>query len=724
MSEANEVGSDAGDASEQPLSPSSDSAGETRWEQRSGWIAETAEPAASTPPVAPPPTRPVRTRSRIVAAATGESTDPTPVRPAAATADNGADASIDLTTPTPPALPPPIGGHPADPTPELVDLRSHEVRSLLEDGVSTASETDASPSGPGSPAPSASPVSQKWGASRPAATVEPSPVRIEEPVPESKYGPSLVSLSDATDPGLLLTPVLAPTPDPEPEVVPAPSVPSAALSEEQVEEVRSQDSPDESEAAAASAAAVPSTRPGGPTTTGDRPKPGPRPTGEPVTSKFGMAPVPMEPTPPEAGADVPPAEVATRSLAPVGGPPATIENESSGNSRLLTSGLFIVALALSVAAGILGALWQRERSTNEDLRAEMVALAEADPNEAADIEALLDQNRTLELQNQELQRERDELQTLVAPVPEGRISEIDVPFVPAQVDEFRDRLIAVDANGEYAVWGTGVAGGITDSGTVAGPPSSMFAHRDNAWIATEQGGIEVISLIDGSDVLAIATAEVSLIVPSSRTVWSFVPGSRELRRHRETNGNVRATVTLPVEIRELSSGAGAIWALGEDGLVYRVNTADLTVAPIPAGQEVVSIAAGTDALWALSAADGSLRRVDAVSGEVLVTVPVGRDPIAVEFSGESVWVALRSGETLIEVDTRTAAVVSRTSLPGVPLDVTSGSTGVLVTLEGDVPLVRVASIGGDEATTLLESDAEAAGDDAAADGTEDAATDG
>ena len=132
--------------------------------------------------------------------------------------------------------------------------------------------------------------------------------------------------------------------------------------------------------------------------------------------------------------------------------------------------------------------------------------------------------------------------------------------------------------------------------------------------------------------------------------------------------------------------------LGEDGIVYRVNTADFTLSPLSAGQEVISIAAGADALWSLSAADGSLRRLDAVSGEVLVTVPVGRDPIDAVVSGNSVWVALRAGSTLVEVDARTSAVVSRTTLPGPPTKLTRGETGVLVTMTGETPLVRVASV--------------------------------
>ena len=88
---------------------------------------------------------------------------------------------------------------------------------------------------------------------------------------------------------------------------------------------------------------------------------------------------------------------------------------------------------------------------------------------------------------------------------------------------------------------------------------------------------------------------------------------------------------------------------------------------------------------------------------------MGRDPIDAVFAGNSVWVALRSGSSLIEVDTRTSAVVSRTTLPGEPTALHQGDMGVFVTMDGDVPLVRVSSL-------LTDAEAEEAAADDAAEG--------
>ena len=367
--------------------------------------------------------------------------------------------------------------------------------------------------------------------------------------------------------------------------------------------------------------------------------------------------------------------------------------EQPRSSRRLRSGpvLLLLATALAVASGVLGALWVRERDANEELRLQLEQIQGADDLAAAEIQALSDQIGTLEIRNEQLAQQLQEAQSLVAPVPEGRLSIIDIPFDPVFVDEVRGQFIALGSTGQYVVWGSGVDQQITDSGVVDGTPTGLYAARDQAFVSTDAGQVMVLSLTGGEDGVPITTGRLSGLAQENRQFWGFAPEAGELRRYRSTNGRLTTSVAVPTVVSELTVGAGAVWALGEEDTIYRVNTADFTLTPISAGQDLVAITAGPDALWTLSAADGSLRRVDAVSGEVLVTVPVGRDPIDAEFSGNSIWVALRSGSTLVEVDTRTSAVVSRTSLPAEPVGLSPGETGVLVTLDAEDPLVRVAS---------------------------------
>jgi hypothetical protein len=360
-----------------------------------------------------------------------------------------------------------------------------------------------------------------------------------------------------------------------------------------------------------------------------------------------------------------------------------------------SSGFVLLALAtvLALVSGVLGALWLRERSVAEDLRVE---LDEAQVVEEVavdtDVDDLNDEIRTLQLQNEELQTKLNDASALVLELPAGRLTEIVVPFTPIFADEENDRLIAMSEQGEYVVWADGADGAITDSGLLGGTPTGLFAAARKAWISTDAARIEIVSLTNEEGLPAVEFGPTEFLAAEERAYWTYDTTSGDVVRLRKGDGDITAAVSVPSRVVDLTIGAGSVWALGEDGRVYRINTADFTVQGIDAGTDLISVTAGPDALWTLSAADGSLRRVDAVSGEVLVTVPVGRDPIDATFAGSSVWVALRSGTSLIEVDTRTSAVISRTALPGVPTALHQGDSGVFVTMEGDVPLVRVASL--------------------------------
>lgn len=377
--------------------------------------------------------------------------------------------------------------------------------------------------------------------------------------------------------------------------------------------------------------------------------------------------------------------------------PALIDREPEQRGN--RSGLILLVLAtmLAVLSGVLGAFWLRERSAAQDLRDELELVSAADDVSTAGLSDLNDEIRTLRFQNDELQTRLDEMSALVLELPAGRVTEVAVPFTPVFADEVADdgfeRLIAVSSDGEYVVWADGVDGSITGSGSLTGSPTGLFAATSKAWITTDSATIDVVSLLpDGEGLPTVDFGPVSFVAPEDRAYWTYEPASGDVVRLKKSDGGVTASAKVPVPVVDLTIGAGSVWALGDDGRVYRINTADFTVQAIDAGADLISITAGPDALWTLSAADGSLRRVDAVSGEVLVTVPVGRDPIDATFAGSSVWVALRSGTSLIEVDTRTAAVISRTALPGEPTALHQGDSGVFVTLEGDVPLVRVASL--------------------------------
>lgn len=395
------------------------------------------------------------------------------------------------------------------------------------------------------------------------------------------------------------------------------------------------------------------------------------------------------------------------------GPPLTVSREVSATTStyqqdreamlpqeskrrgFFSGALLLVAVALAVVSGVLGALLLNARSQADELRAELIAAEESATQAASEVAStgdLVDDLRTLELENERLEQQIADMSALVNELPAGRVSEIDVPFVPVFADEENGRLIAIDETGAYVVWGEGADGPITDSGQAGGPPTGLFASRRKAWISTELNQVEIVTLANEDGNPTVEYGPTRFLVAEELGYWTYNSERQEIARLRKSDGGVTETVSVPTDVVDMTIGAGSVWALGDDGRVHRLNTADFTLQPIEAGESLISISAGPDSLWTLSAADGALRRVDPVTGEVLVTVPVGRDPIDAVFAGNSVWVALRSGASLIEVDTRTSAVVSRTTLPSTPVALHRGDSGVFVAMDAEVPLVRVSSL--------------------------------
>ena len=359
--------------------------------------------------------------------------------------------------------------------------------------------------------------------------------------------------------------------------------------------------------------------------------------------------------------------------------------------------LLALATALAVLSGLLGALWLRERSTVSELRAELGEVV--DTPAAGDEVFEQPENTEAQLQDEidDLQRENDDLEqqlanmsALVLELPPGSVTEIDAPFVPTFADEQDGRLVAVGESGRFAVWGEGSDGPITETGELAGNPTGLFISRNRAWISTEATGIGVLTLANDADPTFVDYSPARFLAEEERGYWTYNEDRSQVARVNKADGSVTNSVSVPSAVVDMTIGAGSVWALGEDGLVYRINTADFTVQALDLGDAIISVTASPDTLWALSASEGALLRVDPVSGEVLVTVPVGRDPVDAAFAGNSVWVGLRAGQALIEVDTRTSAVVSRTVLDAQPLAVHQGDVGVFVTME-DGPLILVSS---------------------------------
>jgi|GEM_PF-6090893 len=316
-----------------------------------------------------------------------------------------------------------------------------------------------------------------------------------------------------------------------------------------------------------------------------------------VSSDVGAAEAPHPPAEfePSGTAEIPaPTENLNLTIAPIQHAmlPAVAEPESGRNR----TGLVLLAMAtvLAVLSGVLGALWLRERSTVADLRAQLTEVSATDDVAEQGFESLNNEVRTLRLQNDQLQQQLNDMSALVLELPEGRVTEIAVPFTPLFADEENGRLIAIGESGEYITWGEGADGVITDSGSVSGTPTGLFAATRKAWVSTEAGRIDVLSLVAGEPGLAsVEFGPTAFMAAEERGYWTYNAASSEVVRLRKSDGGITDSVSVPVPVVDLTIGAGSVWALGDDGRVYRINTADLTVQPIEAGTRTSAVVSRT-----------------------------------------------------------------------------------------------------------------------------------
>jgi streptogramin lyase len=70
----------------------------------------------------------------------------------------------------------------------------------------------------------------------------------------------------------------------------------------------------------------------------------------------------------------------------------------------------------------------------------------------------------------------------------------------------------------------------------------------------------------------------------------------------------------------------------------------------PGDSEIVGLAAGSGAVWAVSHDRRTLLRVDPRSGRVARRIKVSSDPHGVAFGSGVVWVALYHQSTIVRVD--------------------------------------------------------------------------
>jgi hypothetical protein len=191
---------------------------------------------------------------------------------------------------------------------------------------------------------------------------------------------------------------------------------------------------------------------------------------------------------------------------------------------------------------------------------------------------------------------------------------------------------------------------------------------------------------------ALAADRHSLWVVGELTLYRFDLGTRRLT----------ARVAMPGLAVALTQGV--LWAanlIQGPTFVYGIDARTATVrSKRPADTEIVGMAAGAGAVWAVSHDRGTLLRVDPRTGRITRRIALASDPHGVAVGSGFVWVALYHQSAIARVDPHTNRVVGPPIAAGFPTEPLASAGG---------HLWAIPSVGGYAADpqlhTVLEIDA-------------------
>ena len=157
------------------------------------------------------------------------------------------------------------------------------------------------------------------------------------------------------------------------------------------------------------------------------------------------------------------------------------------------------------------------------------------------------------------------------------------------------------------------------------------------------------------------------VVADDSGAWvGDLEGSRVL--HLTRSGEVDAEHVVPDGVVRLALGAGdadRMWVTGRDHTVTPIDLATGQVLPaVPVGNGPIGVAATLDAVWVANGDDGTVSRLDPVTGARLgPDVPVGGGPVVLAPLGDSLWVLAQDAGLVVRVDIETARVVQEFPIP-------------------------------------------------------------
>ena len=160
--------------------------------------------------------------------------------------------------------------------------------------------------------------------------------------------------------------------------------------------------------------------------------------------------------------------------------------------------------------------------------------------------------------------------------------------------------------------------------------------------------------------------------------------SRLARIDPQTNTIVAEVDLRPLQIPDhvyllLAAGEGAVWLTNQTHVLQiDPETNQIVGEPIPAGEEIITLALGHGTLWTGSHDDGLITRVDAKTHSVVATIEMGFSVHGLATSEESAWVLDEHGFGVVRIDPKNNELGERVPIDFVGANLVAGARSVWV----------------------------------------------
>jgi hypothetical protein len=308
---------------------------------------------------------------------------------------------------------------------------------------------------------------------------------------------------------------------------------------------------------------------------------------------------------------------------------------------------------------------------------------------------------------------------VVSPGP-GSLVRIDATTgqILASVPMPSPKLLAADGDSVWVLGERGTKLFRVDAGTNASRSFEVGGAAE--WLAAAGGSVwlsdngELYRLAPGastvewanSDVRALGNLAPDSLVGAKGSFWMswFPPGGccvmrrMDLYRVDPATGEVIATIEGATQV--VASGTGFVWAAVNvrptEGLrLVRIDMETYATEPIGVLElPWADLTVADGAVWASSLrGNGTIVRLDPVTGEARERIRVGKEPGALEAGGGAVWAAIRKGGSIARYDMETGRI-QMIDVGGTPHDLAfaHGSVWVAVTSVGTGPSVTVPGV--------------------------------